>query len=98
MPQPLGPGERSGAGREEERGVGRAAEGLDTAGPEGPSSLRWRGRPGRPVRQRETDPNPREKNVSATVYYLLVTLLLVVLIGGMAVGLALGGRLDELDD
>jgi hypothetical protein len=36
--------------------------------------------------------------VSATVYYLLVTLLLVVLIGGMAAGLALGGRLDELDD
>lgn len=36
--------------------------------------------------------------MSATLYYLLVTLLLVVLIGGMAAGLALGGRLEELDD
>lgn len=36
--------------------------------------------------------------MSATLYYLLVTLLLVVLIGGMAAGLALGGRLEELDE
>lgn len=40
----------------------------------------------------ETDP------VSAFLYYALVTLLLAVLIGGMALGLALGGRLEELDD
>lgn len=33
-----------------------------------------------------------------TLYYGLLTLLLVVLIGGMAVGIALGERLDELDD
>lgn len=43
-------------------------------------------------------PTPRERPVSATLYYLLVTLLLVLLIGGMAAGLALGGRLDDLDD
>jgi len=40
----------------------------------------------------ETDP------VSAFLYYALVTLLLALLIGGMALGLALGGRLEELDD
>lgn len=33
-----------------------------------------------------------------TLYYSLLTLLLVVLIGGMAVGIALGERLDDLDD
>lgn len=33
-----------------------------------------------------------------TLYYSLLTLLLIVLIGGMAVGIALGERLDELDD
>lgn len=36
--------------------------------------------------------------MGATLYYVLVTLLLVFLIGGMAAGLALGGRLDELKD
>lgn len=43
-------------------------------------------------------PRAGRASVSATLYYLLVTLLLVVLIGGMAAGLALGGRLEELDE
>lgn len=35
--------------------------------------------------------------MSATLYYGLVTLLLIVLIGGMALGLAAGCRLPEVD-
>ena len=35
--------------------------------------------------------------MGATLYYSLVTLLLVVLIGGMALGLAVGCRLPEAD-
>ena len=36
--------------------------------------------------------------MSAFVTYSLITLLIAVLIGGMALGVALGGRLEELDD
>lgn len=35
--------------------------------------------------------------MSATLYYTLVTLLLIVLIGAMAVGLAVGCRLPDVD-
>ena len=44
-----------------------------------------------------TDLRTGEPLVSATLYYSLVTLLLVVLIGGMAVGLALGCRLPDVE-
>ena len=36
--------------------------------------------------------------MSAFVTYSLITLLIAALIGGMAAGLALGGRLEEMDD
>lgn len=49
---------------------------------------------GRPAR-RGAEPAPGERFVSATLYYSLVTLLLVVLIGGMALGLAVGCRLVD---